>query len=227
MNINDYFHRQIQLWGKDRQNSLQGKKIAIIGCGGLGSSLGITLGSCGIGTLYCIDFDKIENHNIHRQIAFKIEDEDKYKCDVLCKLISDRSPYVKTIPKNMYFEEFCKENNDIDLIIDATDNLITRAEIDKFARENNIPWVYGSVEEFNGHVCFFDKSNFSTFTITDRKPGGIAGPIIMHIASLQANLAFRFLAGLPVKKDLLYYIYFDSDGELITQKFKMPIDKDG
>jgi hypothetical protein len=44
----------------------------------------------------------------------------------------------------------------------------------------------------------------------------------MHIASLQANLALRYLAGLSVKKDWLYYLFFNNDGELITQKFTLP-----
>jgi len=39
---------------------------------------------------------------------------------------------------------------------------------------------------------------------------------------LQANLALRYLAGLSVKKDLLYYLYIDDEGESITQKFGMP-----
>jgi adenylyltransferase/sulfurtransferase len=44
----------------------------------------------------------------------------------------------------------------------------------------------------------------------------------MHIGSLQANLALRYLAGLSVAKDKLYYLYFNQEGELITQKFGMP-----
>ncbi|MDD2449304.1 MAG: thiamine biosynthesis protein ThiF, partial [Sulfurimonas sp.] len=47
-------------------------------------------------------------------------------------------------------------------------------------------------------------------------------PIVMHIASLQANIALRYLAGLSVKKDLLYYLFFNDEGELITQKFSLP-----
>jgi len=44
----------------------------------------------------------------------------------------------------------------------------------------------------------------------------------MHIASLQANLALRYLAGLNVKKDMLYYLYFNDEGELVTQKISLP-----
>ncbi len=220
--MNDYFHRQIQLWGEEKQNALQSKTIAIIGCGGLGCSLGIALGSSGIGTIYCIDFDKIEIHNIHRQIAFKTEDEGSFKCDVLADLISARSPYVKAISKNMDFENFSFEALEVDLIIDATDNLYVRAQIDAYAKKAGTPWIYGSVEAFNGQVCMFDESDFSAFKISDKKPEGIAAPIVMHVASLQANLALRYLVGLPIKKDWLYYLYFDDNGELITQKFGMP-----
>lgn len=220
--MNDYFHRQIQLWGEEKQNALQSKKIAIIGCGGLGCSLGIALGSSGIGTIYCIDFDKIEIHNIHRQIAFKTEDEGNYKCDVLSDILEARSPYVKAISKNMDFEKFSFEAIEVDLIIDATDNLYVRAQIDAYAKKTGTPWIYGSVEAFNGQVCFLQDSDFSAFKISDKKPEGIAAPIVMHVASLQANLALRYLVGLPIKKDLLYYLYFDDNGELITQKFNMP-----
>ena len=65
-----YFHRQVQLWGEETQTLLQSKKIAIIGAGGLGSSLAFALGSSGIGEIHMIDFDEVSLHNIHRQIAF-------------------------------------------------------------------------------------------------------------------------------------------------------------
>ncbi|MGB5793996.1 MAG: thiamine biosynthesis protein ThiF, partial [Poseidonibacter sp.] len=51
---------------------------------------------------------------------------------------------------------------------------------------------------------------------------GIACPIVMHIGSLQANLAIRYLTGLPVKKDILYYLAFDSEGVLDTKRFNLP-----
>jgi hypothetical protein len=60
------------------------------------------------------------------------------------------------------------------------------------------------------------------FKITQKTPAGIAAPIVMHIASLQANLALRYLAGLSVQKDKLYYLFFNDDGELVTQKFALP-----
>ncbi len=207
----EYFNRQIKLWGEDTQKSLANKKVAIIGSGGLGCSLGIALGSSGIGEFAFVDFDEVGISNIHRQIAFKVGDDGKYKCDVLKELVQSRCPYTKITAFPESFEEFTKRNLDFDLIIDATDNLPVRAQINKYCMD------------FHGQVCFFQDASYeSAFIINDRKPNGIACPIVMHIASLQANLALRYLAGLSVKKDTLYYLCFDKDGDLNTRKFALP-----
>ncbi len=218
-----YFHRQVQLWGEETQTLLQDKKIAIVGSGGLGSSLAFALGASGIGEIHMIDFDAVSLHNIHRQIAFKVGDEGENKAVINARTIENRCPYVKAIAHECNFEEFSKKHIAVDLIIDATDNLPSRAEINAYAKAKNTPWVYGSVEAFHGQVCFIDKSSFTdAFKIIKKTPAGIAAPIVMHIASLQANLALRYLAGLSVKKDMLYYLFFNDEGEMITQKFGLP-----
>lgn len=218
-----YFHRQVQLWGEETQLLLQSKRIAIIGSGGLGSSLAFALGASGIGEIHMVDFDTVSLHNIHRQIAFKSGDEGKYKSQVCAELIEARCPYVKAISHVCNFEEFSIKDIKVDLIIDATDNLPSRGEINTYAKLRGLPWVYGSVEAFNGQVCFFEEASFNElFKITKKTPAGIAAPIVMHIASLQANLALRYLAGLNVKKDKLYYLFFNDEGELVTQKFALP-----
>jgi len=218
----DYFNRQIQLWGEATQASLQDKKIAIIGSGGLGCSLAYALGTSGIGTIDMVDFDTVGLHNIHRQIAFTLADENRSKAEVVVEVIKSKNPFVKANDYRMDFEEFKLLDNNYDLILDATDNLQTRESIDNYSKQVNTPWIYASVEAFNGQVCFFEKSSFQVFNISDHKPAGITAPIVMHIASLQATLALRYLAGLSIVKDKLYYLYFNSDGELITQKFNMP-----
>jgi len=218
-----YFHRQVQLWGEETQTLLQTKKIVIIGSGGLGSSLAFALGASGIGEIHMVDFDEVSLHNIHRQIAFKMGDEGKNKALLNANLIEERCPYVKAISHNCDFNEWSQKEIKVDLIIDATDNLPTRGDINTYAKKMNLPWVYGSVEAFHGQVCFIDESSFSdAFKIVDKTPAGIAAPIVMHIASLQANLALRFLAELSVKKDMLYYLFFNEEGEFITQKFGLP-----
>ena len=202
---------------------MQTKKIAIVGSGGLGSSLAFALGASGIGEIHMIDFDEVSLHNIHRQVAFKLGDEGKNKALINATLIEERCPFVNAVAHECNFEAWTKKNIEVDLIIDATDNLPTRGEINEYALKTKTPWVYGSVEAFHGQVAFMRDSSFSdAFKIVKKTPAGIAAPIVMHIASLQANLALRFLAGLSVKKDILYYLFFNEDGELVTQKFGLP-----
>ncbi|PHS39861.1 MAG: thiamine biosynthesis protein ThiF [Sulfurovum sp.] len=215
----EYFNRQILLWGEETQAQLSSKSIAIIGCGGLGSALAITLGSSGIGTLHLVDFDTVSVHNIHRQIAYTMEDEGAYKCEALGKLLKRRYERLKVSTYKEKFETFIKQEQEFDLIIDATDRFPVRASIDKYAKAQGIPWVHGSVEAFHGYVCFYDKASFDSFKISDQVPGGITPPIVVFIASLQANLALRYLAGLNVRKDELHYLYFDDLGSLNHRKF--------
>ena len=218
----DYFNRQIQLWGEETQSSLENKKIAIIGSGGLGCSLAMALGTSGIGQIDMIDFDTVGLHNIHRQVAFTLKDEDRLKAEVVVDLMKAKNPFIEANAHCIDFETFTKLENTYDLILDATDNLPTREAIDKYAKAKNTPWVYASVEEFNGQVCFFEESSFQVFNSSNHQVGGNVASMVMHIASLQANLALRYLANLTVVKDKLYYLYFNNEGELITQKFGMP-----
>jgi len=218
-----YFKRQIELWGVERQRSLLEKRVLIVGAGGLGSSIGFGIGASGVGKIDIIDFDRVSLHNIHRQIAFELEDEGKSKAFVLAKKIEAKNPFVKVKAFDMSFEEFGENNHKkYNLIIDATDNLQTRALIDRWAKEQETPWIYGAVEEFNGQVCFFEEADFDTFAEKEHQPKGITAPMVMQIASFQANLALRYLVNLPIKKDSLFFIYYNNDGEFITQEFKMP-----
>jgi len=218
----DYFKRQIELWGSEKQECLKQKKIAIVGAGGLGCTLALALGTSGIGEIDIIDFDTVSTHNIHRQIAFKLEDEGKNKAKVVCALLESKNPFIVVKSYSIDFETFQSYENHYDLILDATDNLAVRQQIDTYAKKHKTPWIYASVEAFNGQVCFFENSNFQVFNTSSHTPEGIAAPIVMHIGALQANLALRYLVGLTVLKDKLYYLYFNDEGELITQKFGMP-----
>jgi molybdopterin/thiamine biosynthesis adenylyltransferase len=221
----DYFQRQIALWGAQRQARLAEKKIAIIGCGGLGSSLGLALGGSGIGTIDLVDFDTVALHNIHRQIALELTDEGAPKAEVLARQIRARNPFVSVRSFVTTFETFAAKDRAYDLILDATDSLPVRRAIDAWAKQRETPWVYGSVEAFYAQVCLFDRADFGAFAAQEHTPAGVAAPMVMQAAALQANLALRYVAGLAVERDLLYYLSYDAQGRLRTQTFTMPTEK--
>jgi molybdopterin/thiamine biosynthesis adenylyltransferase len=222
--VENYFKRQIELWGNDKQKELANKTILIVGAGGLGSSLALNLGSVGIGKIIFIDFDKVSLHNIHRQIAFTLESVDKFKVDEVKNLIEKRGNWTKVRVFKKRFEDVADEllSEKIDLIFDASDNFDTRLVIDSFAKKISTPWIYGSVEGFHGQICFFKNSSFESFQTSSHKPIGVATPIVMLIASFQANLGLKYLLGETIKEDKLYFLNFNSD-EFTTQSFYMPI----
>jgi len=222
-----YFRRQIELWGAQTQEGLRKKRIVIVGCGGLGSTLAMALGSSGIGEIHLVDFDEVSLHNIHRQIVFTLADEGRNKAVATAELLVRKNPFLKVEVFESDFDTFAAAaEKEYDLILDATDNLPVRERIDAWAKRRGIPWIYASVEEFNGQVCFFDRAGFGVFAVSDHTPGGIAAPIVMQVGAFQANLALRYLAGLPVKKDWLYYLYYDAEGEPVMQKFRIPTGSD-
>lgn len=216
-----YFKRQIELWGKERQKALEGKSILIVGCGGLGSNLGLILGASGIGKIILVDFDTVERHNIHRQIAYELKDCGKPKVDLLKKKIEARfdNIIIESINRNFQDALVVLKSKPIDLILDATDNFKTRVLIDSFAKEHKIPWIYCSVEEFMMQICFFKSANFDSFAQKEHKPKGVAAPIVSLAASIEANLALRYLVGFEIESDKLLYIYFDESGSLEIRKF--------
>jgi len=220
--VQDYYSRQIMLWGEDTQNNLKSKKVLIVGSGGLGCSVALALSGSGIGVIDIVDFDKIEIHNIHRQVLFSIEDNGKYKSEVAVEKIKSRNSKLEATAFTVKFEELIKDCKEYNLIIDATDNLFVREQINSFSKSKNIAWIYGSVEEYNGQVCLFREVDFNMFATKKVDPKGQTAPMVMQIATFEANLALRYLANLKVQSDLFYYLYYNDSGEFEIKKFNLP-----
>lgn len=203
-----YFERQNRLMGEESLAILQGKKVAIIGSGGLGCSIGIALAGSGIGVLHLVDFDTVAWSNIHRQIAFSSKDVGRAKSEALRDHLQARASGESRLEIEVFQESLCdyaKRGESVDLIMDATDNLPARVEINALAKRLQIPWLYASVEAWHGQVALLDRADFSGFKVSDRTPEGVATPTVMMIAALASSLALRFLSGLTVERDRLHY----------------------
>jgi len=222
--VSGYYSRQEMLWGVKTQESLRDKSILIVGSGGLGCSVALALSGSGVGRIDIVDFDRVEIHNIHRQILFELEDEGEYKAEVAAKKVAKRSSDILCNSYNVEFQTHIKSTEvEYDLIIDATDNLFVREQINAYSKKSNIVWIYGSVEEFNGQVCLFEKGSFDMFATKEVEPKGIAAPMVMQVASFEANLALRYLANLPYGSDIFYYLYYNKSGEFEIKKFKLGV----
>jgi molybdopterin/thiamine biosynthesis adenylyltransferase len=207
------FRRQIELLGS-KQKLLENKKILIVGAGGLGNTLATIISCIGLEKIIIIDFDKIEIHNIHRQIQFTENDLGKNKAKVLGEKIKRCNTKIEIV-ENKFSSDM---NFDIDLVFDATDNFEAREEIDKFSKKNSVPWIYTSVDEYYAQVGFFKKTDFNTFATKKLSPKGQIPPMVSLAASIEAMMGVKYLIG-EIKEEILYYIDFSKDLEIKKFKF--------
>ena len=115
---------EVDLAGQDR---LSRARVVIVGCGGLGSMVGLFLAGAGVGHLRLVGHDRLEMSNLHRQLAFRERDIGAYKATALQAQLAALNGDVQIESVTQRFGENGANDRsvlaDIDLVIDATDNL--------------------------------------------------------------------------------------------------------
>ena len=124
--------------------------VCVIGIGGTGSHLALTLASIGVEKLVLVDFDKVELSNTSRQVLYTEKDVGKYKVDVAEERLKQYNSRLELTAYNVRIDSEDKlsflDNHKVDLLILCADT--PRGEIQYFvdsaAAKRNIPWfLYG------------------------------------------------------------------------------------
>ena len=138
------FSRLEKVIGSDNVNDLSKKSILVLGVGGVGGYVVEALARSNIGTLILVDYDKVEESNINRQIIALNSTIGKSKVDVLEERIKDINSGCKVIKidkfiddKN-YLELF---DNNIDYFVDACDTVLVKKLVIKECLKRNIPFI--------------------------------------------------------------------------------------
>src|SRR6266446_10069085 len=135
--------------GKQGQERLRAASAAIIGCGALGTALANNLCRAGIGRLVIADRDYIELNNLQRQILFDEDDITRR----LPKAIA-AAEKLRRINSGVSIEPLVEDINadgieslvqDVDLVLDATDNFETRYLLNDVCVKYARPWIYSGV----------------------------------------------------------------------------------
>ena len=115
-NYDNAFSRNIGWVTKDEQKTLQRKRIAIAGCGGVGGEHIVTLARLGIGAFNIADFDAFEEHNLNRQAGAFSSTIGSAKCQVMRDVALDINPeiYINTFDKGVF-------NHNVDAFLDGVD----------------------------------------------------------------------------------------------------------
>ena len=203
------YSRQIILPGfsTEGQQRLKNARVLIVGAGGLGSPTAIYLATAGIGTLGIADFDKVEIHNLHRQILHNTKSVGRSKLESAKAHLNALNPHVsiKTHPSGLNTDNALEIMADYDLVIDGSDNFPTRFMVADASYLARTPLVSGAIFQFEGQISTFDpNSNGPCYRcLFPQMPGpgsipncaeaGVIGAICGIIGSFQALEAIKHL----------------------------------
>ena len=147
--------------GLDGQKKIINSSVAIIGCGGLGSTVAQSLTMSGVGKLLLADFDKVELSNLNRQSLFEEKDIGKNKAVTLGSSLAkiNSKIIIKKLPLKIDQDNISNELKDYRLIVDCSDNFETRYLINKFCVNERKKLVSAALQNF--HIQLFAFSSQS------------------------------------------------------------------
>jgi sulfur-carrier protein adenylyltransferase/sulfurtransferase len=141
-------------WGVDAQRRLADARVVVLGAGGLGSFVVPALVAAGVGTVVVVDDDEVDVTNLHRQLLHAPADVGRLKVESAADAAFDLSPDTDVVPAAIRFDESVADEllAGADLVVEGTDDILTRYAADDAAARAGIPLVWGSAAKFSGQV---------------------------------------------------------------------------
>jgi adenylyltransferase/sulfurtransferase len=215
------FSRQMMVdeIGFEGQQKINKAKVLVIGAGGLGCPVLQYLASCGVGTIGIVDFDKIEIHNLHRQILYGIDDAGKQKAIIAKEKLKKKYPHINVISLNEMITEQNAETiiSQFEMVVDGSDNFYTRYLVNDTCIKLNKPLVYGSILNFEGQVSVFNFNGSKNIRdvfphqptaedVPNCDENGVIGTLPAIVGSIMANETLKLILGLPLLTNQLLII---------------------
>lgn len=206
----------MKVGGLKTQRKLKEASVAIVGAGALGTISSTLLAKASVGTLKIIDFDIVEDVNLSAQLMHWDEDIGQKKVISLKEKLQRMNSYI-TIE---YVDKKLDGNNakellqGVDLVIDATDNMIARRIINEACVKLGIPFIHAGVRGLYGRVMVvipgITPCLACLFREMDQGPRAcpVLIPMVSILASMQALEAIKILAEFG-KPALGYLIFVD------------------
>lgn len=180
---------------------LKKAKVSILGCGGLGSNIAMTLARAGVGELYLYDFDTIEYSNLNRQ-NYTLDELGGDKAELTKKKIESTLPYVKCHSQNIYLttENMDTIVDNTDIFIEAFDNKESKTMLfDYFVGRKDKYLITGTGVSGLGELSDIKIKQINNVTLigdfTSNPDEGLYLAYVGIIANLEALTAIKILTG--------------------------------
>lgn len=193
---------------EEGQRRLADSSVLVVGAGALGTVICNHLVRAGVGRIRLIDRDYVELSNLQRQMLF---DEDDVR-QALPKAIAAKQKLekmnsdvtIEAIVGNVTNENIDGLMENMDVVMDGTDNFATRFLLNDACVKYKIPFSYGGVVSSRGMTAFLIPNETPCLRCIMKEGGesgqtcdtiGVIAPAVDLISSLQSTEAMKYLTG--------------------------------
>ncbi|WP_032092793.1 molybdopterin-synthase adenylyltransferase MoeB [Necropsobacter rosorum] len=228
------YNRQIVLKEVDfdGQEKLKDSTMLIVGLGGLGCAAAQYLAAAGVGTLILLDFDKVSLSNLQRQILYNDSRLDSLKVESAKIALQQINPHIQihTVSRILDDEPLAALIRRADVVLDCTDNVTTRNQLDRHCQQSRTPLVSGAAIRMEGQVSVFTYApQTPTYHSLSRLFGdnelscveaGVLSPIVGIIGAIQALEAIK--VRLNIGKNLCGRLLMIDGLNMNVREIKLP-----
>lgn len=196
----------IDITGQERL--LKGHAL-IIGAGGLGSPVAMYLAAAGMGKMTLMDDDVVDLTNLQRQIMHTHDRVGQLKVHSGKQALAAINPDIEIIAlaERVSDARLGELIRDVSVVIDCSDNFVTRHAINNACVMHEKPLVSGAAIRFDGQISVFDLRIDNSpcyaclfppdqhFEEIQCSVMGVFSPLVGIIGSMQAAEALKLVAG--------------------------------
>lgn len=129
------------LIGSEALNTLQNKKVLVIGVGGVGGICAESLARSGVGKLRVVDKDIVDISNLNRQIQTKYSNVSNSKVLEIKKRIEEFSNCEVEALEMFYDKDKNYIFDGVDFVVDAIDSINSKADIIEYCLKNKVCFI--------------------------------------------------------------------------------------
>ncbi len=212
-------HLALAELGVPGQLKLRAARVLIVGAGGLGSPAALYLAAAGVGTLGLVDFDRVDESNLQRQILFDTASVGTSKVQAARARLLALNPgiEVRALELELRAANVSAILADYDLVLDGSDRIATRYLVNDACVLLGRPLVSAAIHRFEGQAMTYVPGRGPCYRCLfphgeeGEVPGcaqvGVLGVLPGVLGALQATEALKLLTGIgtPLVGRLLTY----------------------